>query len=206
MENNTKKPKTVEELSKFPFKTFQEFRKSNIEGVASLGADRGVALKWAQDGIYSPAWLRYYALFLALLPFLAAIGFIIYSIVSGSWLLLLALPFLLISYFIFHPSAAMIFGPLRSGFIGLIFIGFVYSVFASKSWLMAITLTLIICWWAQKTIYKKAVNHLIIAAQNHEDLLCLLWQNKAINVQFFNGNQYWVDWKIEDGKNIHYED
>ena len=206
MENESKKPKTVEKLDNFPFKDFSEFKKSNIEGVAHVGVDRAVALQWAQNGIYCPSWLRYYALFLALLPFLAAIGFIIYSIISGSWLLLLALPILLIAFFIFHPSSAMIFGPIRTGFIGLTFIGLIYSFFSDKPWLLAITLTLIIIWWAQKTIYRKAINNLIATVQKHEDLLCILWQGKALNIEFFNGNRYWVDWKLEDGKHIHYKE
>ena len=123
MNSESKKPKIVEDLDNFPFKNFQEFKKSNIEGVAHVGVDRAVALQWAQNGIYCPRSLRYYALFLTFLPFLAAIGFVIYSIISSNWLLLLALPILLIAFFIFHPSSAMILGPIRSGFIGLTFFG-----------------------------------------------------------------------------------
>lgn len=206
MENESKKPKVVEELDNFPFKNYQEFKKSNIEGVAHIRVDRSVALQWAQNGIYCPNWLRYYASFLAFLPVLSAVGFIIYSIISSNWLLLLALPILLIAFFIFHPSSAMIFGPVRSGFIGLTFIGLFYSFFTDKLWLLAITITLTIIWWAQKTIYKKAINHLIAATLKHEDLLCILWKGKAISIGFFNGNQYWVDWKLEDGKHIHYKE
>ena len=33
----------------------------------------------------------------------------------------------------------------------------------------------------------------------------LLWENKALNIRFYNGNTYWVDWKTEDGKNVHYD-
>lgn len=204
--SQVEKPKTVEKLEHFPFKTFDELKKAIAEGVANIGVDRGVALQWAQGGIYCPKSLSYYALFLAFLPFLAAIGFIIYAIVSSNWLLLLALPVLLIAFFVFHPSSAMIFGPIRSGFIGLSFIGLAYAFFADKAWLLALTITLIIIWWAQKTIYKKAINHITLAMTEHEDLLCLLWSGKVVNIRFYNGNSYWVDWKSEDGKNIHYND
>ena len=108
MENNNEqkeqKPKRVEELKNFPFKTFAELKKATTEGVANVGIDRGVALQWAQNGIYSSSWLRTQALILAFLPFIAAIGFVIYAIATKSWLLLLALPVLLICFFIFHPS------------------------------------------------------------------------------------------------------
>ncbi len=207
MENKAEqKPKRVEELSNFPFKTFQEFRKANMEGVAQPGVDRGVALQWAQNGIYTPGILRAQTVFLMLLPYIAALGFIIWAIVSKSWLMLLALPVLLIAFFIFHPSAAMIFGIIRSGLIGLSFVGLVYAFMTSKPGLLALCLTLVVIWYAQKTIYKKAVNYLTKAVSEHEDLLCILWQGKALNIMFFNGNRYWVDWKTENGQSIHYDD
>lgn len=200
------KPKRVEELLNFPFKSFQEFKKANMEGVAQPGVDQGVALQWAQNGIYAPGILRAQTVFLMLLPYIAALGFIIWAIVSKSWLMLLALPVLLIAFFIFHPSAAMIFGIIRSGFIGLSFVGLVYAFMTSRPGLLALCLTLVVIWYAQKTIYRKAVNYLTKAVSEHEDLLCILWQGKALNVMFFNGNRYWVDWKTENGQSIHYDD
>ncbi|HOV97794.1 MAG TPA: hypothetical protein PLW49_02140 [bacterium] len=205
-DKETKKVSRVEELSNFPFKTFQEFRKANMEGVAQPGVDRGAALQWAQNGIYAPGILRAQTVFLMLLPYIAALGFIIWAIISKSWLMLLALPILLIAFFIFHPSAAMIFGFIRSGFIGLSFVGLVYAFMTSKPGLLALCLTLVVIWYAQKTIYRKAVNYLTKAVSEHEDLLCILWQGKALNVMFFNGNRYWVDWKIENGQSIYYDD
>jgi uncharacterized membrane protein len=141
-----------------------------------------------------------------LLPYIAALGFIIWAIVSKSWLMLLALPVLLIAFFIFHPSAAMIFGIIRSGFIGLSFVGLVYAFMTNKPGLLALCITLVVIWYAEKTIYRKAVNYLTRAVSEHEDLLCILWQGKALNVMFFNGNRYWVDWKMENGQSVHYED
>lgn len=205
MEQEIKKVTKVEELDYFPFKTFQEFRKALLEGIAQPGIDRGVALHWVQGGIYSPRWLRIYALILAFLPFIAAIGFVIYAVVSKSWLLLLALPLLLIGFYVFHPSSAMVFGPIRSLFIFLTFIGFIWSLFMGKPDFFALTITLLIIWYAQKTIYSKAVGYLTRAVSEHEDLLCILWQGRALNIRFYNGNSYWVDWKNEDGKNIHYK-
>ena len=210
MENNTEqkeqKPKRVEELKNFPFKTFAELKEATTEGVANIGIDRGVALQWAQNGIYSSSWLRTQALFLAFLPFIAAIGFVVYAIMTKSWLLLLALPVLLICFFVFHPSSAMIFGFIRSGLIGLVFIGLAWGLISGIGWLTALTITLALIWYAQRTIYRKAVNGLTLAVLEHEDLLCLLWGGRALNVRFYNGNSYWSDWKTEDGQNVHYDD
>lgn len=205
MEKESKKVTKVEELEHFPFKDFKEFRKAYLEGIIQPGVDRGVALNWAQGGIYASTFLRIQATFLAFLPFLAAIGFVIYAVVSKNWLLLLALPLLLIGFFLFHPSAAMIFGFIRSGFILLTFIGFIWALFSAKSGLLALTITLLIIWYAQKTIYAKAVSYLISTTSEHEDLLCLLWQAKALNIHFYNGNTYWADWKTENGQSVHYE-
>ncbi len=200
------KPKRVEELSNFPFKSFQEFRKAYMEGVAEPGVDRGVALQWALNGIYAPGILRAQTVFLMYLPYIAVLGFIIWAIVSKSWLMLLALPVFLIAFFIFHPSAAMVFGIIRSGFIGLSFVGLVYAFMTSKPGLLALCLTLVIIWYALNTIYRKAVNYLTEAVSEHEDLLCTLWQGKALTIMFFNGNSYWVDWKKENGQIIRYAD
>lgn len=205
MEKETEKVEKVEELANFPFKTFQEFNTAYFEGIAQPGVDRSVALNWAQNGIYTSKFLRIQTAILTLLPFLAAIGFIVYAIISKSWLLLLALPLLFIGFFIFHPSSAMVFGFIRTGFIGLTFIGFIWALITGKSKLLALTITLLLIWYTQKTIYKKAVNSLVDALTKHEDLLCFLWQGRALNIRFYNRNLYWVDHKFENGKYINYE-
>lgn len=209
MENHTQqeeqKPKRVEDLSNFPFNNFSELKKASIEGVANVGVDRGIALKWAHNGIYSSSWIRTQSLVLAFLPIVAVIAFLIYIIATKSWLLLLFLPVLLVCFFIFHPSSAMTFGFIRTALIGLVFIAFAWSLISDITWLTALTLTLLIIWYAQRTIYKKAINGLIKAVLEHEDLLCLLWSGRVLNIGFYNGNSYWVDWKTEDGQSIHYD-
>jgi hypothetical protein len=199
------KPKHVEELEHFPFKSFDELKKRVTEGVANIGVDRSVALQWAQNGIYSSSWLRMQALFLAFLPFIAGVGFVVYAIATKNWLLLLALPILLIGFFIFHPSSAMIFGFIRSGLIGLTFVGLVWGFINEIGWLTALSLSLVVIWYAQRTIYRKAVDGLIRAALDHEDLLCLLWSGNALNIRMYNGDSYWVRWKTEGGKSTHYD-
>src|SRR3989338_6609134 len=123
MENNNEqkeqkpKAKRVEELEHFPFKSFDELKRRVNEGVANLGVDRSAALQWIQNGIYSTGWQRALALFLASLTFIVPLGLIVYIVITKTWLLLLALPLLLIGFFIFHPGQAMLLGPIRSGLI-----------------------------------------------------------------------------------------
>ncbi|MEX1087290.1 MAG: hypothetical protein WD312_02925 [Candidatus Paceibacterota bacterium] len=199
------KPKRVEELEYFPFKSFDELKKRVNEGVANLGVDRSVALQWIQNGIHSTGWQRAQALFLASLTFIVPIGLIIYIIVTQTWLLLLALPLLLIGFFIFHPSQAMMLGSIRSGLILLTFGGLIWGFINGIGWLTALTLSLAVLWYAQRTIYRKAVDGLLRAAIQHEDLLCILWSGNALNVTMYNGDSYWSKWKKEGGKNTHYD-
>lgn len=199
------KPRRVEELQHFPFKTFDEFKKRVQEGGANIGVDRGVALQWAQNGIYSSQWLRAQALFLATVPFIAAIGFIVYAVATRSWSLLLALPVLLVGFFVFHPGSVMIFGFIRSGLIGLTLFGLVWGFINGIAWLIALASSLAVIWYAQRTIYHKAVSGMIRATLNHEDLLCILWNSNSLNVCLNNGNSYWSRWKTENGKAMHYD-
>ena len=199
------KPKRVEELEHFPFKSFDELKKRVNEGVANLGIDRSVALQWIQNGIHSTGWQRAQALFLASLTFIVPIGLIIYIVVTQTWLLLLALPLLLIGFFIFHPSQAMMLGPIRSGLILLTFGALIWGFINGIGWLTALTLSLAILWYAQRTIYRKAVDGLLRAAIQHEDLLCILWSSNALNIGMYNGDSYWSKWKTEGGKSTHYD-
>jgi len=190
------KPKRVEELEHFPFESFDELKKRVNEGVANLGVDRSVALQWIQNGVHSTGWQRTQALFLASLTFIVPIGLIVYIVITKTWLLLLALPLLLIGFFIFHPSQAMMLGPIRSGLILLTFGGLIWGFVNGIGWLTA---------YAQRTIYRKAVDGLLRAVIQHEDLLCILWSGNALNVTMYNGDSYWSRWKTEGGKNTHYE-
>ena len=206
MNEESKKVQTVEELEHFPFTSFVEFKKATLEGVAHIGIDRGIALQWAQNGIYAPKSLKTQALIFAALPLVATLALVAYAIISETWLLLLAAPALLVAFFIFHPSSAMIFGALRSGLIGLTFIGLIYAFVANIDWLFVFTAVLVVIWYSQKSVYSKAINAIVKAMTQHEDLLCILWQSKSANIDFFNGNRYWVDWKIENGETTHYHD
>ena len=199
------KPKHVEELEHFPFKSFDELKKRVNEGVANLGVDRSAALQWVQNGIYSTGWQRAYALFLGSLTFIVPIGLVVYIVMTKTWLLLLALPLLLIGFFIFHPGQAMLLGPIRSGLILLTFGGLIWGFINSIGWLTALTLSLAILWYAQRTIYRKAVDGLLRASIQHEDLLCILWSGNALNVTMYNGDSYWSRWKTEGGKSTHYD-
>lgn len=205
MAEETKKVTKVEDLRYFPLGDVKQFRAAYFEGIMRPGVDRAVALNWALGaGAYAPRALRFRLLFLSWVPFTAMVGFIIYVVATKNWVWLLAFPVLLIGYFLFHPSAAMVFGVFRTGLVFLTFVGLVWAYWTAKWPLVVLTTVLILIWYEHRTVYNSAVSSLIAAAVEHEDLLCLLWQAKAINIRFHNGDTYWADWKIEDGQTTHY--
>lgn len=204
-DNEALKVSRVDDLCNFPFKTFQEFKKANMDGLAQPGVDRSVALNWVQKGIYAPRIMRIQSLLLSFLPYIAVLGFIIWVIASKSWLMLFAIPVFLIAFFVFHPSSAMTFGIIRNILIGMSFIGLLYACIVNVQGLLALCLTLVLIWYAQSAVYKKAINCLTKAVSEHEDLLCGLWQGKAMNVMFSNGDSYCTDWKIENGQTKYYK-
>lgn len=202
------RPKRVEELKHFPYASFVEFKKARMEHGVNISIDREAALVWASqrmEGIPPPSsWLKLQVLFLASLTYIVPIGLIIYAIVTNSWFVLIALPVLWIGFFIFHnPYSKKI---TRSGLILFTFGGLGWGLISRINWLIAITLSLAILFCSIRAIYSKAVNGLIGAALENEDLFCFLWHGAALNINLNNGNSYWTSWKTEGEKNIHYED
>jgi hypothetical protein len=196
----------VEELLNFPFPNYAEFKKANFEGVIQPGVDRGLALRWAQNGIHASKFLSFQVFIYSLLPWICLLSFIAYCLLSKSWLLLFASPLFLIAFFVLHPSAVLIFGGLRKILVFLLFVLFVWGLLNNRTGATVLSGGLLITWHSLKAVYNKSVNSLIAALTIHEDLLCSLWQCKGLNIRFYNGNTYWLDWKIESGKTTHYED
>lgn len=194
--------KTVEELEHFPFKSFDELKKQVSEGLVGISIDRNATLQWIQNGIYSSKWQRTQALLLASLTFIVPIGLIVYIIITKTWLLLLALPLLWIGFSIFQN---IYLGSIRNFFAFIVFIILILGFINEISWLTAISLSLMILWYSQWAIYRKAMNGLFRAVMQHEDLLCILWNGNGLNITMQNGDNYWLKWKTEEGKLIHYD-
>ena len=171
----------VSDLRNFPLDNFQDFQKARTLGDVIVGVDMGTAREWALKGRYAPKKAGRVVRPFLYLPFLVVLSFVIYSLVVQSWLLLLALPLFLIAFFIFHPGAKS-FGLIRTIPIILMHVGFIYSVIRyDPNWLV-ITLVLMVIFYAQWAMYRIASNYLIEAIFKHEDLLCVLWLKRLMNV------------------------
>jgi hypothetical protein len=133
------------------------------------------------------------------------LGFIVFTIVTKNWWFFLTIPVFIICFFVFHPINIRVLKPIRNFIMGLILIGFVWSTWTSKEGLHAMTISLLIIWFAETRIYKYAVHGLINAANNHEDLFCKLWEGNILSIRFYNGDTYYSDHKFEKGNYIYYE-
>jgi predicted membrane protein len=183
----------VEELTKFPFTTFQGFRDAHRDGRCYVAVDRSVALSWAYGGHkYSTRSLSFFVAILAAVPYFAVIGFVVYSILSRSWLLLLALPAFVFAHLFFHPSMRFA-GILRSVPIWLSVLGFIWGVAQEWFGLIAITGVLLVIWLSHLAVDKWTTSRFTRVLTEHEDFLCAAWRNRAMAIQFGDGRMLFVD-------------
>ena len=171
----------VSDLRSFPFDTFQDFQKARTLGDVMVGVDPGTAREWSLKGRYAPIKVRIQAIFLHWLPYFSILGFIIYLVVVRSWLLLLALPLFLVAIFFFNPGWKIL-GLIRTIPIILTHLGLIYSVIRYDPNWLAITLVLMVIFYAQRAMYRIASNYLIKTILKHEDLLCVLWLKGLMRV------------------------
>lgn len=198
--NNEKKINKVEELSNFPFKNFEEFKIAYKNNKFQVGLNRDVAVFWAEYGIYSPKMLQIQIAFLWKLPVIVILLFAIYCFFSKNWIMLVFLPILIITAFIFRCSSTLAFGKLRLLLIITSFIGLFYSILVHNLHIFIVSLSAVIIWYSWYSKHTNSQKYLMRAILNHEDLLCSLWQGLALMLKFPNGNIYWVDYVSENGK------
>lgn len=173
----------VSDLRNFPFDAFQDFQKARTLGDAIVGVDMGTAREWALKGRYAPKKAgRIVLQLLHLLPYLVVLSFVIYSLVIRNWLLLLALPLFLVAFFLFNPGMQNLLGLIGKIPVILMHLGFIYSVIRYDPNWLAITLVLMVIFYALRAMYRIASNYLIEAIFKHEDLLCVLWLKRLMNV------------------------
>ncbi|HWL51813.1 MAG TPA: hypothetical protein VNQ90_05230 [Chthoniobacteraceae bacterium] len=186
-------PEHAGNLKNTPFQNLSELNDAILNGFAKISIDTNIALKWVQGGIYLPSKTRTQALLYMLLPYATIAGFIIYTIATSSWLLLLTLPILIFSFLLSHPRSTKAFGSTKNWLIGLIVFGLGLGLSEKIDWLFAFLLTFTLIWYGLHSLYRTAINGLIQAALEHEDLFYLLWNRRVLGIQLNNGHHYWSD-------------
>lgn len=208
------KPKHVQELENFPCKDFPEVRKAAKAGDATIYVHAGAPFDWAQMKEFSPTSpSKELIRNLALAPFIAILGFIIYAITAKNFLLLLALPLFWVGFAIVYadptrystgkanlPPHVRTIGLVRNAAVVLILFGLGWSLIQRIDWVAAVTLTLAIIWLSQWMGDKKIAEGFSKAVWEYEELFCLLWVSGALNVRFSNGNSYLIDCRKENGQ------
>jgi hypothetical protein len=171
---------------------FQEFTTACRDGTCEMLLDQTAALQWAQSGKYTTTALSAVVTCLTCVPCVVVVFFLVYALMSRSWLLLLALPVFAGAYVFFHPGWAFA-GVLRSGPIFLSLIGFLWGVFNGLPGLVAITGVLSSIWLSHVLTYRTAVKTFTTAVKEHEDLLCLAWRHRKLAIRFRDGSTLFVD-------------
>ncbi|MFC1974393.1 hypothetical protein ACFLVA_00050 [Chloroflexota bacterium] len=170
----------VSDLRSFPFDDFQDFQKARTLGDVKVGVDESMVKQWALKGRYTPKKAeRVVHRLVYFVPFLVVLSFVIYSLVSRSWLLLLALPLFPVAYTIFWSK---FLGLIRTIPIILMHAGFIYSVIRYDPNWLAITLVLMVIFYAQRAMYRIVFNSLTEAIFEYEDFLCVLWLQRLMHL------------------------
>jgi len=200
MNNSEKKkgPIRVEELSNFPFDNFKTFSNAAKSGMAFIGIDMSIAREWTFASKSCPVFLRFLSRISHLIPWLILIAIIIFSIIKlHFWYLFLIIP-VIISFLLLSPLSLM--KGLRKFIVGLSYIGIVFSVFIFIPAIFWISLIFIIIWNNNKFLYYYSSKVLRKKVVYNEELLCLLYHARALNVRLDNGETYWTDLDEEGRK------
>ncbi len=186
----------VEGLQHFPFKNIDELKNRISDGKATASVRRDASLKWIQNGVYSTREQRARASLLASLSLnIPVICFIIYIILTKTWILFIALPIFFITFFLLGISS----NQRKLRITQLIIIGLVWGLISRIDWLIVLTILLFVARLAQYATYHQAGSGMLRAALANEDLLCALWNSNILSIALQNGDRYWFRMKIENG-------
>ena len=219
-QDEDRRPRQVNELEHFPYKTFSDLKKAASAGAATISVHSGVPLQWVRvEGPCSGSKaglspLQNLQIFLlSLLPFGAGIGIIIYIAMTGSWLLLTSLPLLFIGFTIFfHDPAKQTFYKaeaiqrarkmsfFRHAFLLVTLAGLAWGLFGNIAWLTALTVSISIVCFAQRAVNLMSIEWLTRAVWGNEELLCSLWDAGALCIRLSSGDIYLADCKKESGE------
>lgn len=197
----------IDNLKNIPFKSFDELNYAITTGEVQIGVARDVAVQWTRNGIHLPDSTKTQTTLLSLVPILTTIGLIAYIIYTGSWLMILTLPLIVIGFFVFHPSSTMILGPFKLFAIISLLGSLVYSWAQDIEWFFALSLVQTLNWIFVGRIYAVASRSLLTQAKKHEDLFCKLWEMGALGIHQIDGVSFYNNFKKHaDGSFEHYED
>ena len=126
-------------------------------------------------------------------PWVIAIAFLVYALVSNAWLLF-GLPLLLLAYFLSHPAMAFMRRMLRPlMFLLILFVAAMtaYELLIGRHPGMALLGSAILAILAANiALLSLAVKVLIHRATSEEEFLCALWKSNAVRLTTADGSEY----------------
>jgi len=172
----------ISDLSNFPYKSFDELQAAVKTQKITIGADQTFAREWMARGKQSPPAWRFISLLLHFVPYIVFLATIIIPILIGKPILILVIIPLFLAFSFLVPTS-----PLR-GLVNIACYIFI-AVFIAGLLLGNITLAFIVTpflaiWIMSKLLYRLSVVQLRNTSLKDEDLFCLLYKNRTINILF----------------------
>jgi len=172
----------ISDLSNFPYKSFEQLQEAVRTQEITIGIDQTVAREWMAKGKHSPKPWRFISLLLHFVPHIVFLATIITPILIGKPILILVVIPLFLTFSFLVPSS-----PLR----GLVNIAcyILLAIFITGLLLGNIILAFIVApfltvWIMSKLLYNLSLSQMRNRAVNNEELFCLLYKKRAINILF----------------------
>lgn len=173
---------TITELENFPFNSFVELLQAVVSKKITIGIDQTVAREWMAKGKHSPKFWRFVSLLLHFVPHIVFLATIIIPILIGKPILILVVIPLFLTFSFLVPSS-----PLR-GLVNIacyiLLIVFIASLLLGNIILAFIVVPFLTIWIMSKILYNLSVSQMRNRALKDEELFCLLYKSRAINILF----------------------
>ena len=172
----------ISDLSNFPYQSFEQLQQAVRTQKITIGVDQEVAREWMAKGKHSPKLWRLISLLLHFVPYIVFLTTIITPILMGKPILILVIIPLFLTFSFLVPSS-----PLR-GMVNIacyiLLIVFLVSLLLGNIILTFIIAPFLTIWIMSKLLYNLSVSQMRNRALKDEELFCLLYMNRAINILF----------------------
>jgi len=172
----------ISDLSNFPYQSFEQLQQAARTQKIAMGVDQTVAREWMAQGKDSPKLWRFISLLLHFVPHIVFLATIITPILMGKPIVILVVIPLFLTFSFLVPTS-----PLK----GMVSIAcyILLAVFIAGLLLGNITLAFIVVpfltiWIMSKLLYNLSVSQMRNRALKDEELFCLLYKHRAINILF----------------------
>lgn len=181
----------VSQIPGFPFKTHFELKYAVENKEITIGAARDLARQWVMSAKSSPRSKRTIVYIYASAVFVLPVLFIVYSLISFQFALILFIIPYSIAFFLLNPSMLRM-API---FRVLIWLGFVFVFMGGVGvwglWALYLGLSIITPWFLGKEIYNTSVNTAIAVGYDSESKFVELFKYGILAIHYPDGKMVW---------------